>query len=399
MLLDAGGEDPQVVIHWGTTDGGTDAGAWDRAVDLGTTSIGAFSTMLSGLPNGIQYYWRAAATNAGGATWAAYTEGFKLIEGTVLVAPGDSARYLVPADATDEATWSGAAFDDSTWSQGPTGIGYDTSSNADNYDALITTDIEAQLSGVNTSVYIRIAFDVTEPSAFGGLLLRMKFDDGFAAYLNGVEVASSRKPSPLGYDAAATSNHADDQAVIFEEFDLSASLGALVAGGNVLAIHGLNDDGNTSDFLIIPELIGTPRETFGRWIAGFPSLSGADTLPGSDPDCDELSNAEEYAFGGDPTLNELQSGGVPIGPTLAIAEVTGSRFLEITYRRRLDYQSRNVTYTPQSSTDLVAWTNGGFTQLGTPTPTGDGITELVVLRFDTAIGPRELFVHIEITAP
>jgi hypothetical protein len=37
----------------------------------------------------------------------------------------------------------------------------------------------------NNSVYLRIEFDVADPAAFEHLELRMKYDDGFAAFLNG----------------------------------------------------------------------------------------------------------------------------------------------------------------------------------------------------------------------
>ena len=43
----------------------------------------------------------------------------------------------------------------------------------------------AQMSGINTSAYIRIPFDVADPTGLIGLTLDMKYDDGFIAYLNG----------------------------------------------------------------------------------------------------------------------------------------------------------------------------------------------------------------------
>lgn len=64
-----GGEDPTMTIYYGSADGGTDPGAWGAAVDLGTQS-GAASSQVTGLTPGTGYYFRAQATNSGGAAWA-----------------------------------------------------------------------------------------------------------------------------------------------------------------------------------------------------------------------------------------------------------------------------------------------------------------------------------------
>ena len=39
------------------------------------------------------------------------------------------------------------------------------------------------------------------PSAFDALLLNMRYDDGFVAYLNGVEVARRNAPASLAYNS------------------------------------------------------------------------------------------------------------------------------------------------------------------------------------------------------
>ena len=42
------------------------------------------------------------------------------------------------------------------------------------------------------SFFVRHWFEVEDPEAIGGLLLKMVYDDGFIAYLNGTEVARGR---------------------------------------------------------------------------------------------------------------------------------------------------------------------------------------------------------------
>lgn len=63
---------------------------------------------------------------------------------------------------------------------------------ADNIDAG-AGNVQAAMHGVNASAYLRVP--VTGPaSLFDTLKLRMKFDDGFVAYLNGTEIARRSVP-------------------------------------------------------------------------------------------------------------------------------------------------------------------------------------------------------------
>ena len=172
----------------------------------------------------------------------------------VLIAEGAAARWRVPTSSADDATWAGRTFVDSAWASGSTGIGYDT---ADDYDSLIATDVQAEMEDINASIYIRIPFNVADPSALGSLTLDMKYDDGFVAYLNGAEVAERNAPGSPDWDSDATANHADDDAQEFESIDISDGLDQLVAGTNVLAIHGLNNGADSSDLLMLPRLTAT----------------------------------------------------------------------------------------------------------------------------------------------
>ncbi|MEM7384252.1 MAG: lamin tail domain-containing protein, partial [Verrucomicrobiota bacterium] len=81
--------------------------------------------------------------------------------------------------------------------------------------------------------------------------LRIRYDDGFAVYVNGgTPVASANAPNALAFNSSATALHDDPQAMIYETYDVSAAIPRLVVGDNLLAVHGLNDNLNSSDFLI-----------------------------------------------------------------------------------------------------------------------------------------------------
>ncbi len=51
----------------------------------------------------------------------------------------------------------------------------------------------------------------------------MRFDDGFAAFLNGHLIASSNAPASLAWNSTATQRHLDTQAVQWTVFDVSAA--------------------------------------------------------------------------------------------------------------------------------------------------------------------------------
>ena len=171
---------------------------------------------------------------------------------TLELAPsGAAATAMVPSDDSLGDAWQQAGFNDSAWIDGTTGIGFER---AFGYQDLIGLDVGDQMWSQNGSSYMRIPFEVSDPSQLSTLLLRMKYDDGFVAYINGVEVWSENAPGELAWDSAATASHSDSLAVQFQDFDISAHLGALEPGANILAIHGLNAGATNSDFLVLPEL-------------------------------------------------------------------------------------------------------------------------------------------------
>ncbi len=123
------------------------------------------------------------------------------------------------------------------------------------YRALLGTDVQTAMFGVNASAYVRIPFTVADVAQLQSLTLKAKYDDGFVAYINGAEVARRNAPASPAWNSAATAPHANAQAVIYESIDASAGLGVLQNGSaNVLAIHGLNAAANDADFLQLAEL-------------------------------------------------------------------------------------------------------------------------------------------------
>ncbi len=119
------------------------------------------------------------------------------------------------------------------------------------------SNVGSVMTNINASAYLRLPFNVANVSDVSGLTLRMKYDDGFVAYINGNPVAGDNVPETTNWNSAAASVRADTDARQFQDFNLDVFKDFLVNGNNVLAIHGLNASPTDLDFLIAAELIAT----------------------------------------------------------------------------------------------------------------------------------------------
>ncbi|MBN2473329.1 MAG: lamin tail domain-containing protein, partial [Pirellulales bacterium] len=175
---------------------------------------------------------------------------------TVLLAEGAPATALIPTNGSLGLDWTLSNFDDAGWLSGTTGVGYD-------YDGYVGLDVSA-MRNVNQSVYVRVPFHVDDATAVGRLILRVRYEDGFVAYLNGLEVARDNAPpaEELTWNSGSLygSTRDDSIAVTWAEFDISAHADALIQGDNVLAIHAVNAGASSSDLLILPELVAVHFE-------------------------------------------------------------------------------------------------------------------------------------------
>lgn len=207
---------------------------------------------------------------------------------SVTIIPESSICSLLVPTADIGNSWREIAFDDSSWASANTGVGYD-------YGNFIGSggDVQSQMDEINGSLYVRIPFSVADPATLTSLTLRMKYDDGFVAYLNGTLVGSSQAPGSPQWNSLATQDHPDGVAVVFEDFDITANLNLVEAGGNVLAIHGLNGTLGSSDLLILPQLDATTAATNpGLGNEGYFQNS----TPGTSNGTDQGLPAEDVSF-------------------------------------------------------------------------------------------------------
>ncbi len=164
--------------------------------------------------------------------------------------------YHVPLDATLGKLWSKLDFDDSEangWSPGSGGAGWESSGGQ--LEPYVSTNLSSEMQGTNPGAYFRYAFDFNNTQNINGITLNMLIDDGFVAYLNGVEIASLNAPVSSLYNSRATGSRSDSAVVQGFSRDVSNFTGAMVNGRNVLAIHAMNTSVGGSDLLVRPELI------------------------------------------------------------------------------------------------------------------------------------------------
>lgn len=135
--------------------------------------------------------------------------------------------------------WKSPAFNHDAWPDGPGGIGF-----GDNDDQTV-------VQGNIRSLYIIAEFNVADTATIAKALLDIDYDDGFVAYINGIEVARNNVPNPANYNTLAFGEH---EAVMYtgglpERYEIPKSLltACLVPGENILAVQIHNATQNSSD--------------------------------------------------------------------------------------------------------------------------------------------------------
>lgn len=178
-----------------------------------------------------------------------------------------TATYFVPTDNSLGTSWTGTGFDDDSWSSGTAGFGYDD--NTTYLSAISTTVDPDAINAGSTTIMTRFEFDVTQQDLdeLQNLILRMKVDDGFVAYINGEEVARVGVSGTVNWNTTA-SNRDDNTAQQFQNFNITDVASELFVGTNILAIQVVNQTATSSDMLLQPELL-----------TNFNATSGGATIP------------------------------------------------------------------------------------------------------------------------
>jgi hypothetical protein len=184
---------------------------------------------------------------------------------TPLVSHTNSWRFHKGTNAP-QASWqtiSDASLN-ATWSTGNGGFGYASNVAETNNCKTLLTDMQ----NLYTTFYVRQVFTVTNAiNTNDHISLAMDWDDGFVAYLDGTEIQRRFAPGSVGIEPAYTTNasgthessNGNSTPQPVETYDLGAVGSRLSPGAHVLAIVGLNESTNSSDFVLIPDLAYGPQ--------------------------------------------------------------------------------------------------------------------------------------------
>ncbi len=149
----------------------------------------------------------------------------------------------------------------------------------------LRTDVRAAMHNRSATVLLRIPFTSVDPATASSHVLRLGYDDGFVAWLNGVELARRNAPEALEANATATSAGNALEAIPFVP-----DAGLLRAGINCLAIQGLNLDAADRDFIVLPELVAVRVDRDSPRYFRTPTPGGPNAMS------DVIGFAEEPAF-------------------------------------------------------------------------------------------------------
>ena len=145
------------------------------------------------------------------------------------------------------ATWPDITFNDASWLTGIGGIGY-----GDGDDSTITPPI--------TSVFMRTSFNIADTSKIPTALLFLDYDDGFVAYLNGVEIARANVGVYGDRPNFNTWAYDEHEASVYSTGNFSGAYfvspevvdAAIKPGLNVFSVQVHNFSSGTDDLSMIP---------------------------------------------------------------------------------------------------------------------------------------------------
>ena len=176
--------------------------------------------------------------------WASKKNRSSLAYPRTLINQGDVFKYLTPSSELN-SNWNSLSFDDSNWAESASGFGY-----GDGDDATV-------LPNSTRSVFLRKVFEITDISEVSSLILDIDYDDGFVAYINGIEVARANiNGVPPPYNSGTIQDH---EAQLYsggtpERFLITDFSSILNTGENILTIQAHNVSPGSSDLTIIPFL-------------------------------------------------------------------------------------------------------------------------------------------------
>src|SRR5690242_1230692 len=191
----------------------------------------------------------------------------------VLLSTNSTWHYFkgVSEASTPTNAWREIAFDDSAWLVGQAPFHYGTNAVCGGADDTVVGGVPVCVPGGTilgdmrsnyTCIFMRQKFVLADAGAIGTLNFNFYFDDGVAVWING---KLARNPiNIIGLTNFAYNNTAATarEGNAFNRQDISAAIGTLVNGTNVICIQAFNLNLTNDDFRIDVELTTSDLRPF-----------------------------------------------------------------------------------------------------------------------------------------
>ena len=207
-------------------------------------------------------------------------------------ADGEKNSGSIPRSTTDETwLWFGTGHQNVSVGQalsGGRGRSRTYSIQASAFEEIslaVDTNIESLTFNQAPSAYVRYPFEIDEPlDAISSLMLEVKYDDGFVAYLNGTEVTRRNYTGPPRSLGTADENRSKRDIARRVEINLGGHIDELVNGSNVLAFHLFNDRVDSPELLLdvsLDSVIVLDPDMQGEMASPTPGSSNTRLLKGT----------------------------------------------------------------------------------------------------------------------
>ncbi|TXD48973.1 MULTISPECIES: CotH kinase family protein [unclassified Polaribacter] len=229
------------------TDEGGDTSDWLEIHNFGNQEVSIKAWSLSNDANNLTKWTFPNSTLSPHEymlIWASSKNRTVINYPKTLVNQGDEFKFLIPISEPNPA-WKTLNFEDSSWSSGNSGFGYNDEDDA------------TRIPIGTKSIYLRKKFTVGNLSNISSLILDVDYDDAFVAYINGKEIARANiNGNPPAFNASSITFR---EAEMYsggkpERFTITDLNLILTEGENILTIQAHNFGLNSSDFSIIPFL-------------------------------------------------------------------------------------------------------------------------------------------------
>lgn len=259
---------------------------------------GEYAAVLPPRSNNTVVEFYVSASDVGGLvrTWPAASVQAISQGGTVVLPRGSVWKYL-DNGSDQNIAWRNEGFNDSAWATGAAELGYGDG------DETTVVGFGPSATSKYITTYFRTTFNLSNASSITGLTIKLKYDDGAAVYINGIEAARVNLNANAGFTDPANSS----QEPGLTDFNVSAALlqaGLLHDGVNTIAVEVHQNAPDSSDISMDLELVAqSPGSSpVGQWTNAHYQVDDQ-FAPGSQPFYHLIFTAAELARHNNPSQN------------------------------------------------------------------------------------------------